>query len=246
MKPLSFSRPMVLARRAGRKTQTRRLATLPKEMKQPYLFAFIPERGEARFRCSDTGWDTVIQCRYGKPGDQLWVREDFQVLTLFNQDRKIAVRYLADGAERILPLTEPEHALLQARKFPFRATPGRFMYRPLARDLPTVTALRVERLQDITEEDAIAEGIERSPSGSNWLSYDKTRLIYESPRDSFRSLWESIHGRRYNNFQCDGCGKRFPSTSWTCCGIGFTEDPRASWEDNPWVWVISLTPFTPP
>lgn len=175
MKPLAFSRPMVLARRAGRKTQTRRLV----RGQLPHSEFRIPNSSE---------------CPYGHPGDHLWVREDFQVLhKVGRNDFQLSVCYLADDTQAAVTLTDHEYALWAARKFPYRKTPARFMYRSLARDLPTLTALRIERLQDLTEADAIAEGIE--PVGAGYRSYlHPGSDIQLTPRASFQELWTSIHG----------------------------------------------------
>ena len=73
--------------------------------------------------------------------------------------------------------------------------------------LPLVS-VRVERVQDITEEDAKAEGVERISAGPGWecwMGYGPSSSC-KTARDSFRSLWISIYG-------------------------------EASWDANPWVWV---------
>lgn len=77
-----------------------------------------------------------------------------------------------------------------------------------------ITGVRVERLQGISEEDAKAEGL------AFWSSEEKPEIIYygasiadvweTDPRLSFRRLWDSINGN------------------------------RASWDDNPWVWVVEF------
>jgi hypothetical protein len=74
-----------------------------------------------------------------------------------------------------------------------------------------ITGIRVERLQDISEDDAQAEGIKRSPhgNGDQWLDYPlgSSAAGWTDPRDSYKSLWESING-------------------------------SGSWEVNPFVWVV--------
>ena len=76
-----------------------------------------------------------------------------------------------------------------------------------------LTDVRVERLQDISEQDAVAEGIERCAIGGRaWRIYSKSALPnegYPNPRDSYESLWQSINS-------------------------------RSSWDANPWVWVLAF------
>ncbi len=230
MKPIAFSRPMVLARRDGRKTQTRRL--LKPQPKPNQVFMSDVDRDGKAFAYFDGGQNAlVLDPPYGQPGEQLWVREDFTILT-FGRKRSngspfCSVQYKADGERRLeLPITEHECGLLYGRKFPLRATPGRFMYQSLARDKPTLLAVRVERLQDITEEDALAEGCEYRSNddnthmrlGSGPDSWDEKGKGYFTPglnhRNTFRHLWGSIHGPE-------------------------------SWAANPYVWVLTLSKFQP-
>lgn len=217
MKPIAFSRPMVLARRAGRKTQTRRLVKF-----LPGCCHDVREHTDGRLwpHWIRDGDEQEQPCPYGLPGEQLWVREDFQIIKAINYpDFDVTARYLADGEERTVTLARHEAILWSHRQFPYRKTPGRFMYQSLARDRPTLLAVRVERLQDITEEDAIVEGIEmdhhwdRTRSKTErWVGYPNT---HDSAVQAFTELWESIHG-------------------------------HGSWAANPYVWVLTLTPFTAP
>jgi hypothetical protein len=107
-------------------------------------------------------------CPYGQPGDQLWVRETF------------------------MPMSH-----LNARAF-YRATdrlvcgkwkPSIFMPRELSRIELEVLAVRVERLQSITEEDAWEEGIDEIAAENDWLDGNP-----DQGRQNFKLLWESING----------------------------------------------------
>lgn len=118
-------------------------------------------------------------CPYGQPGDRLWVREAWATHACLDKvpPRDLVyqdVVYLADG---------------QPRKGKYR--PAMFMPRWASRILLEVVAVRVERLQDITEAQAIAEGIMRD--GEGWCGYESGPW-FASPIGAFRSLWESIHG----------------------------------------------------
>jgi hypothetical protein len=97
-----------------------------------------------------------------------------------------------------------------------RGRPGMFMPRWASRITLTVTDVRVQRLQEISEEDARAEGIEGDPVNA-WRCYQpepKSQTHWLDPRESFRTLWDSINGDR----------------------------PGLAWKYNPWVAAISFRP----
>lgn len=113
------------------------------------------------------------------------------------------VRYAADGEDanpsELYPCIGLNGEVLRKAEINWR--PSIHLPRWASRITLTVTGIRIERLQDISEEDAIAEGIERHKSG--WLPY--TTAFYEAdgvtpanyhadPRESFRSLWIMING----------------------------------------------------
>lgn len=127
-----------------------------------------------------------VKCPYGQVGDVLWVRETW--------DFGYPYAYKADGA---LPIT--------------KWRPSIHMPKAACRLFLRITNVRVERLQDISEEDAIAEGVSRYPKSpiygyKNYLHEDMYCL---TAVDSFRTLWHSINGEQ-------------------------------SWNDNPWVWVVEF------
>jgi hypothetical protein len=187
-RPILFSAPMVRAILAGTKTQTRRV------MSDRHRWHFIEATGD------------LALCPYGQPGDRLWVREAWSTLPMYDAVKPSdmapyyagTIRYKADGHQS------------------GKLRPGMFMPRWASRITLEITGVRVERLQDISEEDAIAEGIEQMPCqvpntrlwrnytpGNGWTS----RVAI--PQNSFRSLWESING-------------------------------ADSWNANPWVWVVEF------
>jgi len=110
---------------------------------------------------------------YGQPGDRLWVREtwarNWNQLSDISMDRSYV--YRADGETR---------AQNNGTDLPWK--PGIHMPRAASRILLEVTGVRVERLQDISEKDACAEGT------------DPIRAKVPTHRDAFRYLWESING----------------------------------------------------
>lgn len=110
--------------------------------------------------------ETVSECcPYGQPGDTLWVRETFFDTT---GEWKPRYQYRANGTD-----------LLPGWKW----SPSIFMPRPASRITLEITSVRVERLNDISEEDARAEGCD----WKNTPHFGNSRLAY-------RSLWESING----------------------------------------------------
>lgn len=195
-RPILFSAPMVRALLAGTKTQTRRVV-------KPALSGreWVEQRETGGFwRCADGEptcyagvWETheyaqqyPIICPYGQPGDRLWVRE--------------AHWWFKDEHDPVIGYAPPK---LTAEDVLYRADgdDGRRVWRPsihmprwASRITLEVTGVRVERLQDISEADAIAEGIERSGT-FNWRNYlDHPYADFTSARRSYRSLWEQING----------------------------------------------------
>lgn len=174
-RPILFSGPMVRAILEGRKTQTRRAC-------KPYLQCYDTVSCDSKktdfdFHFRD-GIGQLIQCPYGKPGDRLWVREAF-VPNYFDGGR---MGYKADWNE-----TAAEYCPEPKWK------PSIHMPRAASRILLEITDVRVERVQDISEEDARAEGVEQWPDG-NYKAYTKQQGKLTHARDSFRTLWESING----------------------------------------------------
>jgi hypothetical protein len=177
-RPILFSGPMVRAILEGRKTQTRRVV-------RPQ-----PENGISPCHYSGTGWAQTyadggcgctypLTCPSGIPGDRLWVRETWAPL---------------DGAGQSLNalMAPPEcRAMYRADQSyfiePVRWRPSIHMPRWASRILLEVTDVRVQRLQEISEEDAKAEGV----GASDWVEMRDGSPCYSWP---FRSLWDSLHG----------------------------------------------------
>jgi hypothetical protein len=157
-RPILFSAPMVRALLGGSKTQTRRVV-------KPQ-----PDRGEWPWPdMSDaerSAWTT--SCPYGQPGDRLWVRET-------HMDLGACYLYRADAA------AEQERAIVAPRQ-PWR--PAIHMPRAASRITLEITGVRVERLQDISEADAVAEGVRNS------LHMPGGRFANEN----FAHLWWAING----------------------------------------------------
>jgi hypothetical protein len=158
-RPILFSTEMVKAILEGRKTQTRRIVK-----KQPHG-AGEWARQLASWLFPNVNPYIKLKCPYGQPGDRLWVRETFLIE---HSCHKNFYEYRADYSDTI------------ALDVIWR--PSIFMPREACRLMLEVTDVRVERLQDITEEDAIAEGTVR-------IHRYKT-MVWE-----YETLWESINGK---------------------------------------------------
>jgi hypothetical protein len=215
-RPILFSAPMVRAILEGRKTQTRRPAgnrkhpdfgcdMTPAELQREDFLA--GERAHIVHRANP----------FGQPGDQLWVRENCQGWAY--EAGGHAVRYPADGGYREIGdgLAEymrwvdlccyagKEHAIV----------PSIHMPRWASRILMEITDIRVERLQDMTPEDAIAEGVVRNkPNNLAIFSVPGTDIEKLGSVAAYAALWESING-------------------------------PGSWDANPWVWAVEFKVIQP-
>jgi hypothetical protein len=177
-RPILFSDPMVPPILDGRKTQTRRVA------KPPAKAVFLPddnwkndpdEPGTAYL--DDRAGRMQITCPYGQPGDRLWVRETF--ITGYDCDElyeKVWYRATEDSEFRWL---DDDGEMTD--RIPWK--PSIHMPRWASRITLEITAVRIERLQEITREDAIAEGFADS---ANY-----------SACNHFVKQWSEINGKRH-------------------------------------------------
>jgi hypothetical protein len=186
-KPILMSGPMVRAILEGRKTQTRRIVK-----PQPVPCSFGWELKGRRGAIAQ--WGERIKhpcmaaalCPYGGPGDFLWVKETcFPVHKWRHVPLFAAVTldwmYRADYEYREA-LGKPK--VIGCHKW----TPSILMPRRASRITLEVTAVRVERLQDISEEDAFAEGASDKPL------HTYKEWAWGWHRHCYESLWESING----------------------------------------------------
>lgn len=199
-RPILFSAPMVLSLLAGRKTQTRRVcawANNPNSLALTYIVA-----------CDEPGWfgdeEGEVQFHAGYAiGDRMWVRESYYQQGHWWED---ATDLTATGKPK-WKFTPYNHEItfdapkkfLKARS---RTNPaeiywykrlGRFMPRRYSRLTLIVTDVRVERLQDCSEADAIAEGIEQHGRffGLPDTDWDDAELTAVK---AYHRLWDSING----------------------------------------------------
>lgn len=194
-RPILFSAPMVRALLAGTKTQTRRVFRLPRGCSW-----YASLGGEAAgWLQDDTGpawWHVDEQrCPYGAPGDRLWVREahafsvvDPEGYGWRDDPENWDVIYRADEKQPAGGWRDNDGNVILP---PWR--PSIHMPRWASRILLDVTSARVERLQDISEADAMAEGIVRQRDGGYGLPAGEHYHAH-SARISYWSLWDAING----------------------------------------------------
>jgi hypothetical protein len=187
-RPILFSAPMVRGLLDGSKTQTRRAAKLTDG-------GHVKEpRGHRRWHPGDP--NATQACPHGQPGDRLWVREAFRTTSRHDP---------------IKPSSLP------ANLRPGKYRPGMFMPRAASRITLEITSVRVERLQDISEADALAEGIKINVDSTGRpmvrisgkcppVAYIKDNSLAAA---EYASLWDTING-------------------------------PGSWAANPWVWAIDF------
>lgn len=187
-RPILFSAPMVRAILGGRKSQTRRIAKLDS--------AGRVARGGRSWHVDDKS--AALACRYGRPRDLLWVRETWAETD--RQDGTPVVAYRAGGCIAVgRDGAQGPDVLL--RNFAWSETPyvDRWrspihMPRWASRILLEITGVRVERLQDINEAEALAEGVYAVQCNELGAEVAYYRSLFR-PRDLYRLLWESINGR---------------------------------------------------
>ena len=169
---LMFKAPLVRAILEGRKTQTRRVVKrLPLRINRD---ANAMEIDVANIENGE--FAKRVPCPMGQPGDLIYVRETFAP---YERD----CFYRADSGSTAMG--------------PWK--PAIHMPKELARIWLEVTGVRVERLQDISNEDAIAEGVNRIAHGREGSYYSAIRneqhpKNWICPDDAFRELWESTGG----------------------------------------------------
>lgn len=207
--PILFAAPMVRAILEGRKTQTRRLLKLP-----PW-WTGGPERAAYALNLQSRNGDHAALgyfvdgrvrrryvCPYGAPGDRLYVREtwrcegsSFRELNTASPVYEYFINYQAD--DRTLPLRFGAQQKLTGKSHTVAGDiawrPSIFMPRRASRITLEVTGVRVERLQDISEADAMAEGVQHA-CGDVFGVDSLVPPEHDLPQDAFAALWEGING----------------------------------------------------
>lgn len=232
-----FAAPMVRALLDGRKTQTRRLFAARWGLGAPVNLrhhgvgdysGLADDPASWGFPFAEDGCDMSLkhwpQTSGYSPGDRLYVREAIRCFADVSDDAEFT--YLADGRRwHTGPCTGdiPDAGLKSYFKLVDRAkkgnrvasSPSIHMPRWASRLTLSVTDVRVQRLQDISEADAIAEGIyevrSRSGDGMRHFGTEPNDSVWPTATRAYRALWDSLHA-----------------------------EPGTRWEDNPWIVAVSF------
>lgn len=161
-KPIIFSTSMVQAIVKDSKTQTRR----------------VIKSGLAKMQADHFGVANSMWCPYGKVGDTLWVREAWAAESKYDWTKPSEI---PQGSMIFYPASgrDLRYAVGKTR-------PSIFMPRWASHITLKITDIRVERLQDITEGDAKAEGVSTPKVKGSWQSY-----VW-----AFKDIWNSINAKR--------------------------------------------------
>lgn len=207
-RPIIFSGAMVKAILEGRKSQTRRAVKITH--RSPGLAACLePPHGMA-----PRPQVAMELCPFGQPGDRLWLRENGW------ERPECSARDMREGADTWMRyhydadgVGDADHE--QFKAWGFKRRPSIYMPRWASRITLEIEDVRVERLQDISEDDAKAEGVTPfpyDPDGDCWTAASPER----AHRTAFERLWGEIN-------------------RW-----GGEPRARAPWASNPWVWCVSF------
>lgn len=194
--PILMCGEMVRATLEGRKTNTRRIVK-PQPPADAYRPVNHPHRGIRFGRDDASFWPgpnkkyatNFLRCPYGQPGDRLWVRETWKPDPAFGYPPNTKASSLDQGTNILYAATLPkEHpkATLQ------RWRPSIFMPRWASRITLEITGVRVERVQDISERGALAEGMTGIVGGED--AYSNSDICLARPQ--FRMLWDRLNVRR--------------------------------------------------
>lgn len=174
--------------------------------------------------------DILEHCPYGKPGDRLYAKEAFAYV--------MATAYrCSEGAQRIVNPNDPHEAAVYRAGWdmskPGRWRSPRFMPRWASRLLLEVVSVRVERVQDITEEDARAEGVPPNWIGDLSTGHGYGKRGWDPDKDGYLPAgWEKM-GADDESFGLWTAREAF-ATWWDHInGAG-------AWERNEWVWCVSF------
>lgn len=176
-KPILFSRDMVRAILAGDKTQTRRVIK-----PQPQTRSGADYVDGIWFEEDHYGDHHQIQCPYGAPGSTLWVRETHRAFLLGDAPYIEYAATARDDDPALYPISSEQYFQIESQRW----RPSIFMPRWASRIQLKVLDVRAERLQDIREDDAKAEGVVA------WhMTIEGT--VY---RPEFMLLWDKINAQR--------------------------------------------------
>jgi len=236
-RPILFSGPMVRAILAGTKTQTRRVMK-PQPSAGPGGLVGLPDR-HLIHHVVDSGpadWYLLARCPYGAPGDRLWVREAWAPCEYLGREALGRPLYRASFP----PIADERHDFGLITE-PKCWRPAIHMPRRLSRLLLEVVDVRVQRVCEISLDDARAEGIPQTGAEAHELGlHDMNQepgheWDNRTSVENFSRLWDRINGKR-----------RVPTSRWQAIpGPATDVDTSHSWAANPRAWAITFRRLEP-
>jgi hypothetical protein len=243
--PILFSSEMIRAILYRGKIQTRRVVIGAPDAPDYKPVAIVPPFWSFS-PTSDYGESRDIRCPYGVAGDRLWIRETW------------GLHAYGDGTDwyRGSVRGATEDSLRAQWNLTFRADygpiqdgiywrPGIFMPRWASRITLEITEVRVQRLWDITDDDARAEGVEPYTPPHGHISpdqrvpgpgFERCRLGDQPHRLPYADLWDQINGkRRRREYLSIGDPGHTADRPWRT-----VIDESAAWAANPWIWAITF------
>jgi len=218
---------MVRAILGGSKTQTRR-PIKPQPEPIPVDIRSRRDKCDHWWPCAKAGamidiTDAAWLCPFGKVGDQIWVRENFQPLIRDESERDYKT---GAGYRVVYPATDPVEEFYDAFREDLsnRVWPSIHMPRWASRITLEITNVRVERVMDISEADAKAEGSELL----RWFHRPGT------PEGEDTNL--GAQGQQWNESWDAPCYRNGFAKLWQSIYVGTSND----WDRNPWVWALEF------
>ena len=218
--PFLFSTPMVQAINNGTKSKTRRLVKHKHKIEDvtQVVRCLENESDWGKFILTDEfGEDFLIESP-AKIGDVIWLRETFCYVQL--EHAHVLLEGVKDRTQFVYKANvHPDWMEFAKEMYKYKWKPSLFMPKSACRTFLEVVNVEVEQLQDISEQDAVSEGINYVGSdlgfgtvkykGHYFENYGEVGYRFLKQIDSFKSLWISINGKE-------------------------------SWDSNPWVWVYTF------
>lgn len=261
---LPLSAAMVLATLEKRKTQTRRV--MKPQPDANWTLATVLSDGTAVFDALN-GYDVhKNKSPYGITGDNLWLPEKWRLTQMSIPTRRVRVQYKADMSESDWIKVEDE-AVFERLHFqeiedykkagykpgddsvnfvhiddvPTRWRPGRFMFKWASRITLENQGVRVEKVQDITEEDAIAEGVEPLFTSEAICSDGRYHPELDLKPMPYRNyLWHGIaKGKVMENWPYQYSDYKTARGSFSSLWESINAKRGYGWNANPDVWVVN-------
>jgi hypothetical protein len=213
---------MITAILENRKSQTRRVVKFPSAVCQHWqiqgaqdAYDVTPHNDSGVYGflvAGDMGYADV-RCPYGKPGDRLRVKEACWIWGSWHKNGKTKTgrqkwRFKAIGQQATF---EKPQTIKRDGSIGYAYRHARYMPRWASRITLEITGVRVERVQEITTADAVAEGCSGWVLDGGYIGDCEIQPDGQTPASEYRDLWDSINAKR-----------------------------SYGWSVNPWVWVIEF------